>query len=208
MTRNRSIAGSVVLGVLLGLVVVAGWFFFPQIEAVFKATLPRVKEKMVSAERKVIPAKLSRIDYSREKAALEDTGDRERKLAGPKAKENNAKEAFTNKTPTAKESIAGNSVCSEKGKSLTKPGDLHRKERAESAGHKIPATRQNKYAFWKFDKRKNAQAFVANIQKQTGIELLMGREGFEYVVYIPAADSREKTQKADVIKRVTGISKT
>ena len=61
------------------------------------------------------------------------------------------------------------------------------------------------YPFWKFDERTTAQNFLVNIEKQSGVELVLGQEGYRYVVYIPAANKEKKSEKAGLIKRETGI---
>ena len=54
--------------------------------------------------------------------------------------------------------------------------------------------------------RLTAENFVSNIEKRSGEDLSLGREGYKYVVYIPAADEEEGREKAELIKRETGLS--
>ena len=68
-----------------------------------------------------------------------------------------------------------------------------------------PRDKQTMYPFWRFDERRTAEDFIVKIQKRTGVDLTLGQEGYRYVIYIPAASEEEKRQKADLIKRETGI---
>ena len=65
--------------------------------------------------------------------------------------------------------------------------------------------KQTLYPFWRFDESRTAEDFMAKIQKRTGVDLTLGQEGYRYVVYIPAASEEEKREKAELIKRETGI---
>jgi len=68
-----------------------------------------------------------------------------------------------------------------------------------------PFDKQTMYPFWRFDELRTAEDFMAKIQKRTGVDLTLGQEGYRYVIYIPAASEEEKRQKAELIKRETGI---
>lgn len=68
-----------------------------------------------------------------------------------------------------------------------------------------PFDKQTLYPFWRFDESRTAEDFMAKIQKRTGVDLTLGREGYRYVVYIPAAGEEEMRQKAELIKRETGV---
>ncbi|MBC8427107.1 MAG: hypothetical protein H8E00_00465 [Deltaproteobacteria bacterium] len=68
-----------------------------------------------------------------------------------------------------------------------------------------PRDKQTMYPFWRFDERRTAEDFIVKIQKRTGVDLTLGQEGYRYVIYIPAASEEEKRQKAELIKRETGI---
>lgn len=68
-----------------------------------------------------------------------------------------------------------------------------------------PREKQTMYPFWRFDERRTAEDFMAKTQKRTGVDLTLGQEGYRYVIYIPAASEEEMRQKAELIKRETGI---
>ncbi len=68
-----------------------------------------------------------------------------------------------------------------------------------------PRDKQTMYPFWRFDERRIAEDFIVKIEKRTGVDLKIGEEGYRYVVYIPAVSEEEKRQKAELIKRETGI---
>ena len=68
-----------------------------------------------------------------------------------------------------------------------------------------PLEKQIMYPFWWFDERTTAEDFKIKIKKRTGVDLIVGQEGYRYVIYIPAASEEEKRQKAELIKRETGI---
>jgi len=65
--------------------------------------------------------------------------------------------------------------------------------------------KQTLYPFWRFDECRTAEDFMAKIQKRTGVDLAIGPEGYRYMVYIPAASEGEMRQKAELIKRETGV---
>jgi len=65
--------------------------------------------------------------------------------------------------------------------------------------------KQTMYPFWRFDERRIAEDFIVKIEKRTGVDLKIGEEGYRYVIYIPAAGEEEMRQKAELIKRETGI---
>ena len=68
-----------------------------------------------------------------------------------------------------------------------------------------PLEKQTMYPFWWFDERTTAEDFKIKIKKRTGVDLIVGQEGYRYVIYIPAASEEEKRQKADLIEQETGI---
>jgi len=68
-----------------------------------------------------------------------------------------------------------------------------------------PRDKQTMYPFWRFDERRIAEDFIVKIEKRTGVDLKIGEEGYRYVVYIPAVSEEEKKEKAELIKRETGI---
>ncbi|MBL7205538.1 MAG: hypothetical protein ISS63_14615 [Desulfobacteraceae bacterium] len=79
------------------------------------------------------------------------------------------------------------------------------KQMVQDVSKTQPRGKQTMYPFWRFDERRIAEDFIVKIQKRTGVDLTLGQEGYRYVIYIPAAGEEEKRQKADLIKRETGI---
>jgi len=69
----------------------------------------------------------------------------------------------------------------------------------------MPFEQKTLYPFWKFDERTTAQNFLVNIERRSGVDLMLGQDGYRYVVYIPAANKEKKREKAGLIKRETGI---
>jgi len=79
------------------------------------------------------------------------------------------------------------------------------KQMVQDISETQPLDKQTLYPFWRFDESRTAEDFMAKIQKRTGVDLTLGQEGYRYVVYIPAASEKEKREKAELIKRETGI---
>jgi hypothetical protein len=68
-----------------------------------------------------------------------------------------------------------------------------------------PFKKKIMYAFWEFDKQIIAEEFMESIRKGSGVDLWLGQEGHRYIVYITAVDEQGKREKAELIKRETGI---
>ena len=79
------------------------------------------------------------------------------------------------------------------------------KQMVQDISNEEPLEKQTLYPFWRFDERRTAEDFKIKIEKRTGVNLIVGQEGYRYVVYIPAASEAEKRQKAELIERETGI---
>jgi len=79
------------------------------------------------------------------------------------------------------------------------------KQMVQDVSKAQPREKQTMYPFWRFDERRTAEDFMAKTQKRTGVDLTLGQEGYRYVIYIPAASEEEKREKAELIKRETGI---
>ncbi|MFH1935125.1 MAG: hypothetical protein ABIN18_26600 [Pseudomonadota bacterium] len=79
------------------------------------------------------------------------------------------------------------------------------KQMVQDISKNHPFDKQTMYPFWRFDERRTAEDFMAKIEKRTGVDLTLGQEGYRYVIYIPAASEEEKREKAELIKRETGI---
>ena len=139
MSQKGFILRSILWGIFLGLVIVAGLLFYPDIRSLLKSSTPRIADKITTVKEKVVPKKFP--------------------------------------------------VLQEKDELIQKPCD-----------------KKIMYAFFKFDERATAEDFMENIEKRSGVDLWLGQEDYRYVVYIPAADEQEKREKADLIKRETGIT--
>ena len=84
--------------------------------------------------------------------------------------------------------------------------DVPEMPEAKAEEAKDASEKKTMYACWKFDERGTAEDFIKSIEKQSGVDLGLGQEGYKYVVYIPASDEAEKSEKEDLIKRFAGIT--
>ena len=69
-----------------------------------------------------------------------------------------------------------------------------------------PFKKKIMYAFWEFDRQMIAEEFMESIRKRSGVDLWLGQEGRRYIIYISALGEEEKREKAELIKRETGIA--
>ncbi len=139
MSQKGFILRNVLCGILLGLAIVAGLLFYPDIRSLLKSSTPRIADKITTVKQKVVSKKFP--------------------------------------------------VLQKKDELIQKSCD-----------------KKTMYAFFKFDDQTTAEDFMENIEKRSGVDLWLGQEDYRYVVYIPAADEQEKKEKADLIKRKTGIT--
>jgi hypothetical protein len=61
------------------------------------------------------------------------------------------------------------------------------------------------YAFWKTDGRETAQDLIAGIEKKSGVDLWLGEDDYGYVMYIRAKSEADWREKAEKIKKATGL---
>lgn len=69
-----------------------------------------------------------------------------------------------------------------------------------------PYEKVSLYPFRTFDSLSTARRFMDSIQRSSRVDLRLGRENYDYVVYIPARDERAKNDIANLIKEKAGIT--
>ncbi|MCJ7808846.1 MAG: hypothetical protein MUP26_01165, partial [Desulfobulbaceae bacterium] len=166
MSQDGSILRSVLYGMFLGLAIIAGWLYYPQILAVFHSEVPEVADHLTAIKDKIEKVRLLIPTPAPDKKAPVSTQD----------------------VPAA---------------GIEAPAPA--KQLVQNISKTHPFDKQTLYPFWRFDESRTAEDFMAKIQKRTGVDLTLGQEGYRYVVYIPAASEGEKKEKAELIKRETGI---
>ena len=184
MSQKALSLKNILWGILLGLTITAGWFFYPNILHFFKSSTMQIAEK----PKIVTQDELDTEDIS--SLPGEDT------LAPTpiSTKSNEAQEPPIAPEPDSKE---------EEG-----TDDAEEDRVDEPVSQEVmsgPSEKKTMYPFWEFDDRDTAESFMANIKERSGVELWLGQEGHRYIVYIPAMDEKEKNKKAALIKKETGI---
>jgi len=177
MSQNGFILRSVLYGMFLGLAIIAGWLYHPHILTLFHSAAPEVADHLTAIRDKVKKVGLPVPGEGNETSLTRSTDKKEKKSHIP-----------TGDVPAA-------------GIEVPAPA----KQMAQDISKNHPFDKQTMYPFWRFDERTTAEDFKIKIAKRTGVNLIIGQEGYRYVVYIPAASEEEKRQKADLIEGETGI---
>jgi len=166
MSQDGFILRSVLYGMFLGLLIIAGWLYHPHILAMFHSAAPEVADHLTAMKDKLESVRL----------------------------------LIPTPAPDNKEPVSTGDVP-EAGIEAPAPA----KQMVQDISKNHTTDKQTLYPFWRFDEHRTAQDFITKIQKRTGVDLTLGQEGYRYVIYIPAASEEEKRQKAELIKRKTGI---
>jgi len=177
MSQDGFILRNVLCGMFLGLAIIAGWLYHPHILALFHSEVPEVADHLTAMKDKI------------EKVRLLIPGERN--------------EISPAESPDKKEEKDHISTRDVPAAGTEAPGPV--KQIVQDISKNYPFDKQTMYPFWRFDERRIAEDFIVKIEKRTGVNLTLGQEGYRYVIYIPAAGEEEMRQKAELIKRETGI---
>ena len=173
---------NILCGILLGLTIVAGWLFYPNILNFFKSSALQTAKKTTTVFRDNIDN--VSIPFSSEKD----------ELSAPKF-------------PTKDDEEIGTPGLSElKGDDGIYSSLQETRHEAVVEVIQKPFKKKIIYAFWEFDKQMIAEEFMESVRKRSGVDLWLGQEGHRYIVYIPAVDEQGMREKAELIKSETGIA--
>lgn len=179
--------GNILIGVLIGLTIVVGLFFYPGYLDRFKPSVKAAKNVTEKAG-DILWENVESLRPHIEEAA-ESVGGSVDKSGGNETKSRDGKKA----TGLAEE---------RKGESAENFQDSQATvETIDSSG----AEERELTVFLTFDNKRTAEEFVASIKKSTEIDLELGNKGYRYVVFIPADSEAERIQKEDLIRTKAGL---
>jgi len=201
MSDNAFTKTNILLGIFLGLVIVAGWVFYPQIQKAFESTFKAVNQDTVPRAQNVsVPAPTVPQTTSVKESPILKFDKTARRIKTVKKVGVMTKDSKAQVLSSALDSDGEAARQDMQSNNKSKGTDLAPEKRYQPS---IKGPKEEHF-FRFFERQDLAETFIKNWQEASGVEFVMKEEGGVYCIYFLAPeDQRDKT--AAQIEQTIGI---